>query len=274
METRYRVLSVVVLVAMLLALIGPATVLAQGPMGGGRTVAPAQRGSDPHPGPGPGHGGHHGGWGRYGMLGAFAQALGMRPWELVRELRAGRTIAELAEARGIPVEAVVEAVVATMTEWMDHCLQIGHMTEEQYTWMQEQIAEHVRWLVDNSQVLLYEWRYGPVFGMGWGYGYGGLIWAAAEVLGMSAWDIHAALHQGATLAELAGYDQQVIDEIVNVFMASRVEALSAAVAAGWLTQEQADWLLTHMEEHARWLIENTPPMGQFGHGYGGGGGCR
>lgn len=267
MTTRYRVLSIAVLAALLLILIGPVTVLAHGPMPGGMADTPTHHGGG-HPGPG--RGGHHGGYGRYGMLGAFANALDMWPWELIRQIEAGHTIADLARARGIGADELVQEVVAEMTAWMDHCLQIGHMTEEQFAWMQDQIAEHAYWLMDNSQVLLYEWRHGPVFGMGWGHGYGGLIWATAEVLEMSPWEVRAALHEGMTIAELTGYDQVVIDEIVAVFMAPRIEALNAAVATGWLTQEQADWLRSEMEEHARWLIENTPPMGQFGHGYGGG----
>lgn len=279
MRTRYRLLSIAVLVALLVAWIGPVTALAHGPMGGGRAVMPTQRGGNPGPGPGPGHGGHHGGWGRYGMLGAFAQALGMRPWGLIRELQAGRTIAELAQERRVAVEALVDEVVAEMTAWMEHCLQFGHMTEAQFTWMHEHIAAHAGWLVDNSQALLYEWHHGPVFGMGWGYGYGGLVWAAAEVLELSPWEIHEALHEGATIAELAQQvaerrgnvtPEELIDAIVETFMAPRIAALNAAVDAGWLTPEQAEWLRSEMEEHARWLIENTPPMGEFGHGYGGG----
>jgi uncharacterized protein (DUF433 family) len=213
------------------------------------------------------------------MLGAFADALDMWPRELIHQIAAGHTIAELAQARGIGIDELVQDVVAEMTEWMDHCLQLGHMTEEQFAWMQDQIAEHAYWLVDNSQVLLYEWRHGSVFGMGWGHGYGGLIWAAAEVLEMSPWEIREALHEGASIAELAQQvaehrgdvsPEDLINAIVEVFMAPRIAALNAAVASGWLTQEQADWLRSEMEEHARWLIENTPPMGQFGHGYGGG----
>ncbi|MFQ5343515.1 MAG: hypothetical protein ACE5F6_18405, partial [Anaerolineae bacterium] len=142
---------------------------------------------------------------------------------------------------------------------------------EQQAWMEEHLRWHVDWLIDNPEALLYESHHGEMFGSGWGGGFGGLMWAAAEVLDLSPWDIRDALHEGQTIAELAGNDPFVIDEIVQVFMEPRIEALDAAVAAGQIAQEQANWLKAEIEEHARWLIDNTPYMGEFGHGYGGGG---
>ncbi len=270
MTTQYRLVALVVLASLLLALSVPAIALAQGPMTGGMVGAPVHHGGG-HPGHGYGHGGHRSGWGQYAMLDAFAAVLGMTPSELSAEIQAGQTLAELAQERGIDRTDVVDAVVERMTGWMDECLQAGHMDEEQFEWMEEHLRQHVDWLMDNSNALLYEWHHGAAFGPGWGHGFGGLLWAAAEVLDMSPWDIRDALYEGQTIADLAGNDQTVIDEIVRVFMEPRIEALQAAVTAGHLAQEQANWIQAEMEEHARWLIENTPPMGQFGHGAWGGG---
>lgn len=74
--------------------------------------------------------------------------------------------------------------------------------------------------------------------------------------------------RGNLISSVAQKFRFVKQTLVEAFMAPRIAALNAAVAAGWLTPEQAEWLRGEMEEHARWLIENTPPMGQFGHGYG------
>jgi len=49
-------------------------------------------------------------------LEAAAEALGMTPDELKTELRQGKSIAEVAEARNVEVDKVVDAIVAAVTE--------------------------------------------------------------------------------------------------------------------------------------------------------------
>lgn len=289
MTTRYRLLTIVVLAGLLLGLTAPVVALAQGPAARGAANTPMHHGGgrsgpgnggQPGPGhgghPGPGHGGHYGGWGQNAMLDGFATALGMTPSELVERIEGGASLLSLT---GLSREDLVAAVVGEMTEWMEVCLQAGHMSEAQYEWMQERLAEHVDWLIDNPEALVYEWHHGATFGMGWGGNFGGLIWAAADVLGLNTWDIHNALYEGQTIADIA---QDIADEtganvndliqtIIDEFVAPRAEALQAAVAAGQLDADQAEALLQDIREYAEWLIYNTPPMGQFGHGYGGGG---
>jgi hypothetical protein len=72
-------------------------------------------GDGPHGGPGmggrhggPGMGGRHGGPG----LDAAATALGMTNDELRTELQAGKTIADVATAKGVDVQKVIDALVA------------------------------------------------------------------------------------------------------------------------------------------------------------------
>ena len=274
MTTRYRLLTVVVLAGLLLGLTAPVIALAQGPGSGGAVVEPMH-----HHGGGPGHGGHHGGgWGQSVMLDAFANVLGMTPGDLVEWIQAGHSIADLVSDE-TGRQTLVDTVVAQMTAWTEACLQAGHIDEDQQAWMEEHLRGHVDWLIDNPEALLYESYHGGMFGSGWGGGFGGLVWAAAEVLGRSPWDIRDALHEGQTIAELA---QQVADDagtsvddliraIIDTFVEPRAEALAAAVAAGQITQDQADALLGYITTQAEWLVYNTPYMGQFGHGYGGGG---
>lgn len=275
MTTRYRLLTVVVLAGLLLAVAAPVVALAQGPRTGGMVAEPTHRRGG---GPG-GGGGHHGsGWGQSVMLDAFATALEMTPEALVEWIEAGNTIADLVPDEASR-QALVDGVVEQMTEWTEECVEAGHMDEEQQEWMEEHVRWHVDWLIDNPQVLLYGSHHGAMFGAGWGGGFGGLMWAAAQVLGLSPWDIRYALHEGQTIAQIAeevaaksGADvDELIQAIIDAFVAPRAEALEAAVASGWLTQGQADELLADIIEHATWLVYNTPYMGYFGHGYGGGG---
>ncbi len=85
-------------------------------MGAGRGDGDGDRGMGGHPG-GPGMGGRPGGpgmGGRHGGPGldAAATALGMTKDELRTELEGGKTIAEVATAKGVDVQKVIDALVA------------------------------------------------------------------------------------------------------------------------------------------------------------------
>lgn len=80
----------------------------------------------PHGGGRPGHG-----WRAGRGLDAAAEALGMSRSDLVDELRDGRTIAQVAEAKGVEVRAVIDAMVAEVREHLDGKVAEGELTREQ-----------------------------------------------------------------------------------------------------------------------------------------------
>jgi uncharacterized protein (DUF433 family) len=76
--------------------------------------------------------GHPGMWGfADGPLAAAANAIGIDPSELFAELRDGSTIAEVAEAHGVEVSDVVDAIVASLQERLDAAVDNGWITQEQ-----------------------------------------------------------------------------------------------------------------------------------------------
>jgi len=99
--------------------------------------------------------------------------------------------------------------------------------------------------------------YGPGYGCcgglgrggGWGWRGMGLIDALAELTdGMEPADLYAELQEGKTLLEVAEAHGVSAKELVETALASRAEVLQQSIEAGYLTQEQADWMLEHMEE--------------------------
>jgi len=90
---------------------------------------------------------------------------------------------------------------------------------------------------------------------GWGGGSGrgwygmGLIDALAELTtGLEPADLYAELQEGKTLLEVADAHGVSAEQLVESALASRAQVLQQRVEAGYLTQEQADWMLEHMEE--------------------------
>jgi hypothetical protein len=118
------------------------------------------------------------------------------------------------------------------------------------------------------------------WGCGFGRGIGGQagLEAAAELLGMTADELSTQLWGGRTLADLAdkaGVDLQTLRDAVEAANQAAMEAavrdaIEQALENGYITQEQADWLLQGLEQ-------GFLPMGHgfgFGRGMMGGFGHR
>jgi polyhydroxyalkanoate synthesis regulator phasin len=194
------------------------------------------------------------GWGYGGLIEAAAEVLGLSPWEIMAELHAGTSLQELAEAQGVDPEEIIAHYLGEVQERLDYLVDQGRLTEEQAQAILEELAEHAHWFLDNSVM------------MGYGWGYGGLLGVAADVLGISVEELVEELSQGKTLAEIAEEHQVDPQAIVDAFVAQVREALDEAVADGRLTPEQAEAILARVTEYAEWLLYNPFPTG-FGYGY-------
>jgi len=100
-------------------------------------------------------------------------------------------------------------------------------------------------------------RRGGGFGMGmmgrWGQdGFGPMheymVDAFAEALGMTPEDLQAQIDAGKTPWQVAQSQGLTDEQIRDLMLKAHDKALDAAVAAGVITQEQADWMDSHMEQ--------------------------
>jgi uncharacterized protein YidB (DUF937 family) len=64
-------------------------------------------------------------------MAAIAKTLGMTQTELMTAMRDGKTIAELAQEKGVSTEAIVNAIVAAQKEMLDQAVAEGHLTQAQ-----------------------------------------------------------------------------------------------------------------------------------------------
>lgn len=254
MSRSWRVLVALVLAGLVLATLTPAVALADSPMGnrGGR---------------------HHrqaGGWGRNELVDAAAGALDTTPSRVVRSLRYGAELSDLAQWRGVAPQELVQAYVGRVWDRIQDQAHLGWMTEEQGDWLFGHMMEQAGWAFQHGGgYLAGGWNGEGMMGYGWGYG--GLIEAAAEVLDLSPWDIMAELHAGVTLRELVEAQVEdpdaVIEEIIALYLEQAQERLDYLVDRGRLTEEEAATILEELEEHARWFVDNSVMMG-YGWGYG------
>ena len=157
----FKKFSIGVLVAIVLVLGVVGTVFAQEP-------TPPTDGVCPYGGTCGGSG--IGGLGYRGtMPDILAEALGMTTEELYAALSDGQTIAELAEAQGVEMDALVEALIAPRVEQLAQAVTDGYLTQEQADLMIEIMTTHMAWRLEN-------------FGLGYG-GQGGFGGGGCGMMG-------------------------------------------------------------------------------------------
>ncbi len=136
-----------------------------------------------------GHGMMGGGFGHGMMLGdgesmmvAVAEALGLEPDAFYAALRDGQTLTEIAEAQGVEIQTVYDAMLTHAEEHMAASVAAGNITQEQadehLTWMRENMAEMPMFSGEGSGPCM---GHGGSFGMGMmGRGHGmGMRWGNA-----------------------------------------------------------------------------------------------
>jgi hypothetical protein len=97
-----------------------------------------------------------------------------------------------------------------------------------------------------------------------GYGHGPMLGAglrgidtAAQVLGMDAADLATQRHDGQSLAQIAQSKGMSTDTLIAELLKARKTALDAAVAAGTITQAQADYMMHNMSDNMADRVNDT-----------------
>jgi hypothetical protein len=72
-----------------------------------------------------------------------AEKLGMTVDELIAEMRAGKTIKELAGAKGIDVQTIIDAVLAQRAERLQELVDAGKLTQAEADAMLAQMKTHL-----------------------------------------------------------------------------------------------------------------------------------
>ena len=94
----------------------------------------------------------------------------------------------------------------------------------------------------------------------------------AQELSMTTEEVQAELANGVTIAQLAGTHDVAVEDLIAAVSAAHQDYLNQAVADGWMTQEQADWMQEHMADMFDDHINQSWGQGSgSGQGYGPGG---
>ncbi|MFN8038263.1 MAG: hypothetical protein U0Q07_03535 [Acidimicrobiales bacterium] len=98
-----------------------------------------------------GPGGDHGGPGRGGPgLDAAATAIGISADELRTAVQSGQTIAQVAQAKGVDPQKVIDAIVAEMNKHFDEELASGEHTQAEVDQKKADAVQHATDMVNNT----------------------------------------------------------------------------------------------------------------------------
>jgi len=204
------------------------------------------------------------GWQAYGQGEIVAEALGMTVDDLTAALKDGKSVAGLAEEKGVALDTIVEAIMAPRREALAGKVAAGKLTQEQADTMLTQMEENVRERLQETGLLLSQGPAGRMMRaerLGWQMH--GQLDIVAETLGMTQEDLLAELQGGKTVAQVAEEKGVALDTIVEAVMAPRRQVLAEKVAQGELTQEQADTMLVQMQENITERLQQTWQPGEM-----------
>jgi hypothetical protein len=183
---------------------------------------------------------HHRGEG----LASAAEALGMTDEELRSELQDGASIAQVAEARGVDVQTVIDALVADATERLEE--------------IEASLPDRMTDLVNRT---------------GWGergpgrpgHHHPGIarhlaLDTAAEVLGLTVDELRTELEGGSTLAEVAEANDVDVETLIDALVAEATERLDEAVADGRLEADKAEEIKAALSERITARVNGEEPV--------------
>ena len=157
-------------------------------------------------------------------LEAAAEALGISVEDLRSALRDDRTIADVAEERGVDVQAVVDAVVADATERIEERVAEGDLDADRAAELEEELPQRITDVVNGEAPLGRGHHH-----HGSGFRRGGLE-AAAEALGMEVDELRDAVRDGRTIAEVAQERGVDVQAVVDAMVADATERIDERAA--------------------------------------------
>ena len=175
----------------------------------------------------------------------MASYLGLTQAELRAQLKAGKTLAQIASAQGKPVSVLEEVIYAGARSHLDQAVADGKLTAAQEQTMLAELKSHLDDIVNHT---------GPPGG-----GVRILATAVAGYLGLSETELRTQIESGKSLAQVATAQGKPVEGLKAAILAEAKSHLDQAVTAGKLTAAQAKTILAELTSHIDDLVNRTGP---------------
>lgn len=175
-------------------------------------------------------------------LATAAEALGISEDELRAALEDGRSIAQVAEAQGVDVQTVVDALVAAATERLEA--------------LEASLPERMTELVNKE-------GWGEHDGPGRGPRHhllGARLDAAADAIGITADELRTELEDGSSIVEVAQAHDVDVQTVIDAMVAEATAHIDEAVADGRLDAARAEELRATLVERITAHVNGERPL--------------
>jgi uncharacterized protein (DUF433 family) len=187
-------------------------------------------------------------------LAAAASYLGVTANELLTQLRAGKTLAEVADGTtGKSAAGLVAALVVHEKQELAAAVSAGRLTQAQADAISADLRQHIADRVNGVRAAA------PRRGFG-RHGPAGVLQAASSYLGITVSALLGDLQSGKTLAQVADATSgKSTAGLVAALVAHEKQKLEDAVSGGRLTRAQADAISANLQQHVSDLVNGVRP---------------
>jgi hypothetical protein len=206
-----------------------------------------------------------------------ATYLGLTESQLQTQLESGKSLADVARAKGKSVDGLEQAILKDATSKLDQAVKDGRLTSAQRDQLLADLEVRVHSLVNRTPLSPPLGGLGLGFGLGlkhfgFGFGHHGFLSlspfsdAAASYLGLTEDELETQLEAGKSLAEIAKAHGKSVAGLEQAIKHDLESKLDQAVKNGLLTSAQRDQLLSDLNSRIHDLVSHAPlrpPMGAF-----------
>ncbi|MFC5450936.1 hypothetical protein [Paenibacillus aestuarii] len=201
-----------------------------------------------------------------------AAILGIDQATLKDELKSGKSLAEIAQEKAnLTEDALIQKLTDAETKKLDDAVAAGKLTQAQADKAKSGMADRLKKMVE-AKPQAGSMKGGPRGGLKGGMFFGKEGTDFAAVLGIDQTVLKDELKAGKSLAAIAQEKANLTeDALIQKLTDAETKKLDDAVAAGKLTQEQADKMKSGMADRLKKMVEAKPQAGgmkggSFGHG--------
>lgn len=183
-----------------------------------------------------------------GLLPVAAAYLDLTPVALRKELSSGKSLAQVATAKGKSVDALESALVSALRSKVQAAKTAGKVDAARADALLQRAPQLVERLV-NAKPRARATRARAARG--------GLLKAAATYLGVTNAQLVTELRAGKSLAQVATAKSKSVDGLEQALLAALKQKVDAAVAAGRLDAARAQKLLERAPAHIERLVNRS-----------------
>ena len=166
-----------------------------------------------------------------------ATQLGSSPSETSQAI-----VDDAAQQLGVQPGALSNALKKALENQIDAAVAAGRLTKAE--------ADELKSRIESGEL--------PLFGLGpHGHGHFRGLDAAATYLGLTTTELRSQLGSGNSLAQIAEAQGKSMDGLVQTLVEDATSKLDAAVAAGRLTKEREQAILSDLKQHITDLVNRT-----------------